>query len=103
MAEFLARTAEEGREVGVAHYMQQEAFATGTAPWQQMRSAITRWIAADSIQLSVVESPNFRRMCKALNGRCPSFSRKAVTNEVRCYHVVACIVCNMFCCPMVSM
>ena len=39
-----------------------------------MRAVIIPWIAANSIQLLVVELMHFRKMCRVLNGRYPDFS-----------------------------
>ena len=54
----------------------------GGTSWREMRAALARWIAKDSMPLNLVESPAFRRFCTTLNGRCPTFSRKAITNKV---------------------
>ncbi len=63
-------------------FMQQARHETGTQMWKQHRDAIARWVASDTMAISVVESRAFRKMCTALNGRCPAFSRKAISNRV---------------------
>ena len=67
----------------VASYMRQAPYDVGSQRWNETRAAMARWIAADSLPLNLVESPSFRRFCTTLNGRCPGFSRKAISNKVR--------------------
>ena len=66
----------------VATYMKQAPYTVGSARWSESRAALARWIAADSMPMNLVESPAFRRFCTTLNGRCPGFSRKAISNKV---------------------
>ena len=66
----------------VAVYMKQAPFDVGSPRWRETRAAMARWIAADSLPLNLVESKSFRRFCTTLNGRCPAFSRKAISNKV---------------------
>ena len=63
-------------------YMHQTAHEAGTSAWTHQRDAIARWVASDTMALSVVESKAFRRMCASLNGRCPGFSRKTIATRV---------------------
>ena len=85
MDQFKDALAARGGERKVTHYMQEQPYAVGGQLWKEMRAAIARWIATDSIQLSVVESPAFRTFCRALNGRCPWYSRKTISNQVCVY------------------
>ena len=62
--------------------MRQQPYAVGSMRWTESRAALARWIAADSMPMNLVESPAFRRFCTSLNGRCPGFSRKAISNKV---------------------
>lgn len=66
----------------VATYMKRAPYPVGGAQWRETRAALARWIAADSMPMNLVESPAFRRFCTSLNGRCPGFSRKAISNKV---------------------
>ena len=66
----------------VASYMKQAPYDVGGQRWNETRAAMARWIAADSMPLNLVESMSFRHFCTALNGRCPAFSRKAISNKV---------------------
>ena len=66
----------------VASYMKQAPYDAGSQRWKEMRAAIARWIAADSLPLNLVETKSFRRFCSTLNGRCPAFSRKTISNKV---------------------
>ena len=66
----------------VAAYMKQAPFAVGSERWRETRAAMARWIAADSLPLNLVESKSFWRFCTTLNGRCPTYSRKAISNKV---------------------
>ena len=66
----------------VATYMRQAPYTVGSTRWNENRVALARWIAADSMPLNLVESPAFHRFCTTLNGRCPGFSRKAISNKV---------------------
>ena len=95
MQEWRDRLAAGAGDRKVSQYMQQVPYATGSPLWRDMRTAVAQWIAADSMPLSVVESTAFRRLCQALNGRCPTFSRKTISNKVRtlpsanvCCHVL---------------
>ena len=77
----------------VRQYMEQAPYATGGQLWREIRTAAARWIATDSMPLSVVESVAFRRFCTALDGRCPPLSRKSITKRVRILPLCAAIVC----------
>ena len=66
----------------VASYMKQAPFDVGSQRWKETRAAMARWIAADSMPLNLVESKSFQRFCTTLNGRCPAYSRKAISNKV---------------------
>ena len=62
--------------------MKQAPYETGGQRWREMRAALARWLAKDTMPLNVVESPAFRRFCTTLNGRCPGYSRKTISNKV---------------------
>ena len=66
----------------VFSYMRQAPYETGSPMWQETRAAIARWIATDSLPMTVVETAAFRAFCRTLNGRCPAFSRKAISKKV---------------------
>ena len=66
----------------VVTYMKQAPYETGGQRWREMRAALACWLAKDSMPLNVVESPAFRRFCTTLNGRCPGYSRKTISNKV---------------------
>ena len=66
----------------VFSYMRQAPYDTGSPMWQETRAAVARWIAADSLPMAVVETAAFRAFCRTLNGRCPAFSRKAISRKV---------------------
>ena len=66
----------------VSTYMRQDPYDTGSQMWQDIRASIARWIAADTLPMTVVESAAFRAFCRSLNGRCPGFSRKTISRKV---------------------
>ena len=82
LAQWRALVEEKTGDPRISRFMQQEAYPVGHKLWQETKEALARWIATDSIQLSVCESPAFRNFCRALNGRCPGYSRKAITAKV---------------------
>ena len=74
---------EKAGDAGITRYMQQDAYPIGgglVAANEASPGEVD--CHQQHIQLSVVESPTFRSFCQALNGRFPSYSRKAITNEV---------------------
>ena len=68
----------------VLSYMQQAPYKTGSQLWRECQAAIAKWLAADALPMAVVETKAFRAMCRTLNGRCPAYSRKTITNKVSC-------------------
>ena len=60
-----------------------------TQAYKRLRRAIGKWIAADCIQYSVVESEAFRSMTRNLDPKCPAFGRKAITSQVSIFVVVS--------------
>ena len=53
---------------------------------KRIKRAMARWIAADGIQLRVVETPAFREFTKVLDGKCPDVGRKAITNQIHTFY-----------------
>ena len=68
----------------VVSYMRQTPYGTGSQLWRECQAAIAKWLAADALPMAVVETKAFRAMCCTLNGRCPAYSRKTITNKVSC-------------------
>ena len=68
----------------VLSYMRQAPYETGSQLWRECQAAIAKWLAADALPMAVVETKAFRAMCRTLNGRCPAYSRKTITNKVSC-------------------
>ena len=62
--------------------MRQAPYDTGSPMSQETHATVARWIAADSLPMAVVEIAAFRAFCRTLNGRCPAFSRKAISRKV---------------------
>ena len=83
MERLRAKTAEAGVGKTVTSYMHQAPFTVGGQLWTETGAAIARWIASDSIHLNMVESEAFRSMCRTLNGRCPAYSWRTISRQVR--------------------
>ena len=66
----------------VLSYMWQAPYETGSQLWREYQAAIAKWLATDALPMAVVETKAFRAMCRTLNGRCPAYSRKTITNKV---------------------
>ena len=68
----------------VLSYMRQTPYGMGSQLWRECQAAIAKWLAADALPMAVVETKAFRAMCRTLNGRCPAYNRKTITNKVSC-------------------
>ena len=72
------------QQVAMMHrFVRPKEFTRNTVAWKRVVTAVTKWIAADSLPFSVVESEAFREFARHLEPRFPAFTRKAVVSEVR--------------------
>ena len=81
------------------HTFAAPSYRTDTQPFHRIKRTIAKWIAADCLPYRTIEMHAFTAMTRSLDPKCPDFSTKAMTSQVRrCpqYCSVLTIVFNMF-------
>ena len=88
-----------GEAALIRHTFAAPSYRIDTQPFHWIKQTVAKWIVADCLPYRTVEMCTFRAMIRSLDLKCPDFSRKAMTSQVRLcpqYCSVLAIVFNMF-------